>query len=113
MVNYVSIIIVNISTTIIITIYTYNQGKHSEAEVLYKQCLDKQKVVLGENHLETIGTMSNLAGTYGSQGKYSDAEVIFKQCYDKMKSALGVNHPDTLMAMHNLANNYSRQGIKS
>ena len=27
------------------------QRKYRDAEVLYKQCLDKQKVVKGENHL--------------------------------------------------------------
>ena len=37
------------------------QLKHRDAEVLFKQCLDKQKVVLGENHPDTLGTMNNLA----------------------------------------------------
>ena len=65
---------------------TYNkQGKYSEAEVLFKQCLDKQKVLLGENHRHTLNTMNNLANTYDRQGKYSEAEVLYKRCLDKMK----------------------------
>ena len=42
---------------------TFNrQGKHRDAEILFKQCLAKQKVALGENHPDTLGTMNNLAG---------------------------------------------------
>ena len=56
---------------------TYNnQGKHREAEVLYKQCLDKRKVVLGDNHPETLGTMYNLAGTYGSQDRNRERQCL-------------------------------------
>ena len=38
-----------------------SQGKHRDAEVLFKQCLDKQMVILGESHPSTLRTMSNLA----------------------------------------------------
>ena len=38
-----------------------NQGKHRDAEVLLKQCLDKMKLLLGESHHDTLGTMNNLA----------------------------------------------------
>ena len=37
-----------------------DQGKFSGAEVLFKQCLDKQKEVLGENHPTTLNTMGNV-----------------------------------------------------
>ena len=41
---------------------TYDrQGKYRDAEVLHKQCLDKMKAVLGENHPNTLTTMSGLA----------------------------------------------------
>ena len=40
-----------------------SQGKYRDAEVLFKQCLDKMKVVLGDSHPDTLGTMSNLAST--------------------------------------------------
>jgi hypothetical protein len=38
-----------------------NQGKYRDAEVLYKQCLDKMKEELGESHPTTLTTMHNLA----------------------------------------------------
>jgi len=81
-----------------------SQVKYRDAEVLFKQCLDKKKAALGENHIDTINTMGNLANTYNRQGKYRDAEVILKQCLDKMKVVLGESHPTTLTTMSNLAN---------
>ena len=80
-----------------------HQGKYRDAEVLYKQCLDKQKALLGESHPSTLGTMSNLADTYVNQGKHREAEVLFKQCLDKQKAVLGESHPHTLLTMRNLA----------
>ena len=53
-----------------------SQGKYDEAEVLYKQCLDKSKVVLGEDHPETLITMNNLAALYKSQGRYDEAKAL-------------------------------------
>ena len=91
-----------------------NQGKYSDAEAIFKQCLDMTMVVLGENH--TLTTMSNLAATYNHQGKYSDqgkyrdAEVLYKQCLDKSKVLLGESHPLTLNTMNNLANTFQSQG---
>ena len=64
---------------------------------------------LGDNHPDTLGTMSNLASAYDNQGKYRDAMVLYKQCLDKQKAVLGENHPDTLDTMFNLAGAYSDQ----
>jgi len=86
-----------------------SQGKYTDAEVLYKQCLEKRKKLHGESHHETLSTMTNLAVVYYSQGKYRDAEVLFKQCLDKMKVVLGENHPTNLGTMSNLAGIYDRQ----
>jgi len=37
------------------------QGKYDQAEVMYKQCLDKSRTVLGDNNPGTLATMHNLA----------------------------------------------------
>jgi len=79
------------------------QGKYSDAEAQYKQCLVKMKLVHGENHPDTLNTMNNLANAYYHQGKHSDAEVLFKQCLDKKKEVFGENHPSTLGTMNSLA----------
>ena len=42
-----------------------HQGKHRDAEVLYKQCLDKRKIVLGENHPDTLAIIGHLSRNEG------------------------------------------------
>ena len=39
--------------------YSSNQGKYSDAEVLFKQCLDKQKIAIGENHPDTLNSLNS------------------------------------------------------
>lgn len=54
-------------------IYAYdNQGKYAETVVLYKQCLDKRTLVLGENHPDTLKTAENLARLI------VEAEILYK-----------------------------------
>ena len=87
------------------------QGRYSEAEVIYKQCLDKKKLALGENDPSTLNTMNNLAMLYYKLQKYSEAEVLYKQCLDKQKAVLGENAADTLSTMQNLALVYYHQKL--
>lgn len=79
---------------------------YSKAEVLYKQCFDEMKRVLGESHPNTLDTMHNLANSYACQGKISEGELLFKQCFAKQKVTLGENHPDTLKTKNKLATIY-------
>jgi tetratricopeptide (TPR) repeat protein len=83
-----------------------NQGRYDEAEPLYKDCLDKRKAKLGEDHPSTMMTIYNLAGLYKSQGRYDEAEPLYKDCLDKRKTQLGEDHPDTLITINNLAGLY-------
>ena len=62
--------------------------------------LDKEKLVVGENHPTTLMTMICLANNYVHQDRLYDAEAIFKQVLDKQKVVLGENHPCTLKTMY-------------
>lgn len=82
---------------------TYFQRRnYDEAEIMYKQCLNKQISMLGENHPDTLLTMVNLGNTYDRQYKYTEAEIAYNQCLNKMKLVLGENHPDILTVKKNL-----------
>mmetsp|Transcript_23809 Transcript_23809/g.32625 ORF Transcript_23809/g.32625 Transcript_23809/m.32625 type:complete len:347 (+) Transcript_23809:71-1111(+) len=52
------------------------QGRHKEAELLFKDCLEIQRAVLGERHLSTLTSMSNLASLYKNQGRYGEANIL-------------------------------------
>jgi tetratricopeptide (TPR) repeat protein len=66
----------------------------------------KRKVVLGQDHPETLNTTGNLAAAYRSLGKYEDAMGLETELLEKRKALLGGNHPDTLDVMANLASTY-------
>src|SRR6202022_473787 len=66
--------------------------------------------ILGEEHPETLMSMSNL--TYWSRGKLNEAAELQENVLEARRRTLGEEHPDTLMSMHNLASTYRNQGPK-
>ena len=63
-----------------------DHGKFIDAEVLFKQCLDKQKVVLGETHPHTLSTMNNLAAT---TSKIQAQNVVGSKWMSYMSMSIG------------------------
>jgi tetratricopeptide (TPR) repeat protein len=86
------------------------QGKYTEAEPLYVECLAMRKQVLGDRHPSTLVSMNNLAALYDSQGKLAEAEPLYVECLAMHRQVLGDRHPSTLMTMNNLAILYKNQG---
>ncbi|RFU31458.1 hypothetical protein B7463_g4861, partial [Scytalidium lignicola] len=78
-------------------------GKYDEAEKLYRRALEGSAKELGEQHLITLSTMSNLASILLHQGKYDEAEKLNRCSLKGIEKELGEQHPDTLIAMNNLA----------
>jgi thiol-disulfide isomerase/thioredoxin len=68
--------------------------------------LDLMQRVLGEDHLDTLRCMSNLAIVNAVQGRDADAERGFRHVLETRRRVLGDEHPDTLAGMHNLARLY-------
>jgi uncharacterized protein involved in tolerance to divalent cations len=66
--------------------------------------------VLGEEHPDTLTSMSNLASTYWNQGKLNEAEGLQVMVMETSLRVLGEEHPDTLTIMSNLASTYRNQG---
>ena len=59
--------------------------------------------MLGENHPDTLSSLSDLADLYDSQGRYNEAQLMLVECIQKMKVLLGENHPHTLICKRALA----------
>jgi hypothetical protein len=83
---------------------------YNESESLFKDLLDKQKVVIGENSAVYLSTMSSLANSKFFLKKYEEAEVLKKLCLEKRMALLGEQHPHTLRSLNSLAINYQYQG---
>ncbi|KAF8182458.1 hypothetical protein K438DRAFT_1159049 [Mycena galopus ATCC 62051] len=85
-------------------------GKYKQSEKLLKEVLEKQKQLLGNNHLQTLRTMGTLASIYQELGEHQKAKELQVIVLEKQKQVLGENHPDTLKTMGNLAITYSNLG---
>ncbi len=82
----------------------YNrQHRFAEAEPLYRQVLDTQQRILGEEHIATLASMSNLAKLYTQQGRYTEAEPLCVQALEIRRRVLGPDHPATLASLNALA----------
>ena len=67
------------------------------------------KVVLGENHPETLTSMNNLALLYDKQGESEKAMLLFEECLRMHKTVLG-DHRETIITLINLAGLYKVKG---
>ena len=63
---------------------------------LYQECLERRKIVFGENHPDNLGIIFNLGMNYTMIGKVHEAERLVQDCYDRSCVLLGRDHPDTL-----------------
>ncbi|KAJ7315296.1 P-loop containing nucleoside triphosphate hydrolase protein, partial [Mycena albidolilacea] len=88
----------------------WEAGKYKQYEKLLEGVLEKRKQVLGDNHLDTLLTMGNLASTYSGLGEHQKAKELGLNVLEKQKQVLGDNHPHILLTMGNLANIYSNLG---
>ncbi|KAF8533447.1 hypothetical protein BDD12DRAFT_898983 [Trichophaea hybrida] len=88
----------------------FRQAQWREAEELQLQALDVTQQIFGQEHPDTLTSMSNLASTYRDQGRYKEAEELEVQTMEARKRVLCQEHPDTLTSMSNLASTYRVQG---
>jgi hypothetical protein len=88
----------------------HGQGKHAEAEQMFRELLPVQRRVLGPEHPYTLTTVTNLANSLHGQGKHAEAERMYREVLDVRRRVLGPEHPDTLAIVSNLA---SLESIRS
>src|SRR5947207_3295827 len=90
---------------------TYQQlGKMTEATNMQEEVLAKRKMILGDDHPNTLTSMAYLASTYQQLGKMTEATNMQEEVLAKRKMILGDDHPDTLTSMAYLASTYQQQG---
>jgi hypothetical protein len=73
-----------------------DQGKHDQAEEVYRRTLELSKTVLGKKLLLTLASMSNLAFTIQVQGRNIEAIKLMTGCVQLRSRVLGARHPSTL-----------------
>jgi eukaryotic-like serine/threonine-protein kinase len=79
------------------------EARLAEAEKLERETLEISRRVLGMDHPNTLGSMSNLASTLDNEWRYADAEQLQREAVDIQRRVLGAEHPHTLGSINNLA----------
>ncbi|KAJ7024598.1 P-loop containing nucleoside triphosphate hydrolase protein, partial [Mycena alexandri] len=88
----------------------HNGGKFKDAQSIAEQVLEKSQLLLGDEHLETLQAMHNVALTYLALEEFQKADALNALVVEKRTKLLGEDHLDTLSAMGNLASTYSGLG---
>ncbi|KAF7368053.1 FabD/lysophospholipase-like protein [Mycena sanguinolenta] len=95
--------------------YCYGQffreaGKYKQAVTMLEAVLEEEGRVLGDEHMDTLSTMCEVAGAYSDLGEYQKAKDLEVIALEKWKQVFSDDHPDTLLIMGNLAATYSNLG---
>ncbi|KAJ7494830.1 hypothetical protein B0H11DRAFT_2003542 [Mycena galericulata] len=77
----------------------YSSGQLKKALNFIVAVVETRKKKLGEDHPDTLHSMSNVAATYGELGELHRAQVIYSIVLKKQKTLLGEDHPETLRTM--------------
>ena len=87
-----------------------NLGSMKKAENLYRDVHEREVVIYGESHGETLTSLNNLAYSYTRQSKYQDAEMMYKKALQLATHAFGFKHRKTLTIVDNYSDTLSALG---
>ncbi|KAF7342654.1 FabD/lysophospholipase-like protein [Mycena sanguinolenta] len=85
-------------------------GKYKESANILEAVLGDRKQLLGDEHRDTLITMTQLAYTISCLGEYQRAKDLETTVLEKQKQILGDSHPDMMVTMNNLATTYIELG---
>ncbi|KAJ3522867.1 hypothetical protein NM208_g12684 [Fusarium decemcellulare] len=91
-------------------LYMLTIGNYTAAEKLGRKAVETRTKVLGEDHPDTLTSMTNLASTFWKQGRWKEAEELEVGVIETKKRVLGEEHPSTLTSIANLASTFWNQG---
>ncbi|KAJ5951483.1 Tetratricopeptide-like helical [Penicillium vulpinum] len=86
------------------------QGRHKEAENMYRQALQEREKVLGHDHEETLDSTHWVGVSLYNRRQYKEAETVFRQALQGREKVLGYGHKDTLYSAHWLGYSLYAQG---
>ena len=86
--------------------FTPKTGRYAEAEPLYRRSLAIVEKLLGPDHPDTAGVLSNLGQLCYWQGRYAESEPLLKRALKIRERALGVDHIEVAINLNALAELY-------
>jgi len=83
-----------------------------EAEAYYRESLEGNRRLHGDNHRNTLTAMSNLSGWLRKTGRLDEGVQLQREAVEGMRQALGDLNPLTLTVIHNLGHALEAAGKK-
>ena len=77
---------------------------------MYDRALRGREKSLGQDHPDTLKTVTNLGNLFYQQGKLDEAHSMYERSLRGYEKSLGQDHPDTLNTAHNLGSLLHQQG---
>ena len=90
--------------------YAWTTGSITEAVDLSEITMKVREKLLGQEHEETLRSISMVGLAYNLGGRWDKAEELEVRVMETTKRVLGEEHPSTLTSMANLASTYRNQG---
>ncbi|KAH7385972.1 hypothetical protein BKA66DRAFT_490292 [Pyrenochaeta sp. MPI-SDFR-AT-0127] len=90
--------------------YLFWMGDFVTAKSMCRSAVAVREKVLGEEHPETLTSVSYLGSVLERQGKYEEAEAMYQRALQGLEKILGAEHSDTLISVSNLGSVLERQG---
>jgi hypothetical protein len=72
--------------------------------------LETRRRLLGDDHPDTLSSMSLLGSLLEIQGKPNEAEPLLSDSLERRRRVLGRDHPDTLQSLNMLGSLWHGQG---
>jgi len=88
----------------------YNgQGRHEDAEMMYKCALAGFEKAWGPEHTSTLAAVHNMGKLYADQDRHKDAELMYNRALAGYEKAFGPEHMFTSDTVNNLGYLYTVQ----
>ena len=88
----------------------HGAGRYKRAEDLHREVLAAFRATLGDQHRDTLASISRLGKSLRAQGKLGEAKVLFQEDLAACRATLGDQHPDTLVSISTLGQLLRAQG---
>ena len=76
---------------------------YEESKLMYQRVLTGRQNLLGENHIDTLSTLNNLAILIKREGDLDKAKSLYERVLSGYEKTLGADHQYTLSCQNNLA----------
>ena len=86
--------------------YAWSRGNVTDAEKMSIMAMKTRRKLFGQEHEETLRSMTMVGLTYNLGGRWQEAVELHVQVMEMSKMVLGAEHPHTLKSMGNVASTY-------